>query len=355
MNALYILTTLWRHLATGLARFRCARRMASASCCRSIGLIDKHHDAGDNDRPGQVFPIELRDCDRLVLSMQMQNTQSALMLCLLWWSFHPHAACVWKVAARGGVLSGTRPSAMDTFNDALMRAKCVRASLEHRGDVRCSKVTFRSELFFLQGSWVVNFQPFVAAAIYEWFAGSAGAVVFDSSAGWGGRMLGAVLARNVCAHIACEPSTKTFLGLRQMQEMLRPHSLDIQLHQAGSEDFALEPNSVDFAFTSPPYFLLELYADEGSQAHIKYPTYPQWRQGFLKPTIRNNLRALKPGGNLLINIANNKMFLDIGIDLESDTCDIARELGAVQQDTVRMLKPDGPIDRWEPIFVFRRV
>ena len=55
MNALYILTTLWRHLATGLARFRCARRMASASCCRSIGLIDKHHDAGDNDRPGQVF------------------------------------------------------------------------------------------------------------------------------------------------------------------------------------------------------------------------------------------------------------------------------------------------------------
>ncbi len=84
MNALYILTTLWRHLATGFARFRCARRMASASCCRSTGLIDKHHDAGANDRPGQVFPIELRDCDRLVLSMQMQDTQSALMLCLLW-------------------------------------------------------------------------------------------------------------------------------------------------------------------------------------------------------------------------------------------------------------------------------
>ena len=130
MNALYILTTLWRHLATGLARFRCARRMASASCCRSIGLIDKHHDTGDNDRPGQVFPIELRDCDRLVLSMQMQDTQSALMLCLLWsTALSPWKCLVNRLGTSVPVCYGHAPPAARRC-DTLRRRKAIFAAAQ---------------------------------------------------------------------------------------------------------------------------------------------------------------------------------------------------------------------------------
>ena len=48
-----------------------------------------------------------------------------------------------------------------------------------------------------------------------------GAVVYDSSAGWGGRMLGAYLNHRVKRYIACEPYTKTYAGLLEMKQLLR--------------------------------------------------------------------------------------------------------------------------------------
>ena len=63
-------------------------------------------------------------------------------------------------------------------------------------------------------------------------------------------------------------------------------------------------NSVDFAFSSPPYFDLEVYSDEPTQCYNKFPKLEDWLEGFVRGTIRNIVHMLKPGKVYAINIAD---------------------------------------------------
>lgn len=292
-----------------------------------------------------------------LLHQEAHDTAAGNQLC---WSFQRHSADVRKTAASRGRMTRSRPSAMDTFNDLALRAKCVRSCAEYRGDFSISRFTLHGELHFLQGSWILNFQPRVAAAIYEAYAGVAsGAVVYDSSAGWGGRLLGALLAQNVGRYIGCEPSTKTYVGLEALRRFVlseKPATMDkqLELHNVGSEIFELASETVDVAFTSPPYFCLERYADEPTQSHIKFPSFPAWRDGFLQPTLAHTFNALKKGGACLVNISNNRDLLSCGADLEAATIRIAKDIGATHEATLRLLKLDGNADAGEPVFVLRK-
>ena len=62
-------------------------------------------------------------------------------------------------------------------------------------------------------------------------------------------------------YIACEPSSQTFAGLNRMKNDFNEHQecKDVQIIKSGSEIFVPEKESIDFCFTSPPYFNLELY------------------------------------------------------------------------------------------------
>ena len=216
----------------------------------------------------------------LMLRQEDHDTAPGNQLCF---SFHPHSFGVRKslaaVQADGAQRPRKpRPSSLDTYASPLYLAKCVRSAVEYRGDVAVSPMTLAGELRFLQGSWICNFQPAVAAAIYARYGGRGG-VVYDSSAGWGGRLLGARLA-GATKYIACEPSTATFAGLRALSA-LAAGPMAVELHCVGSESFIV-PEVVDVAFTSPPYFSLELYADEPTQSHIKFRTFEAWRLGFLQ-------------------------------------------------------------------------
>ena len=284
----------------------------------------------------------------------------------LCWSWQSHVAEVKKRLKSGE--SGN--SAMDTYKDRVLLAKCVRSSVEYGADPEVSRLTLNGELHFLRGSWILNFQPLVAAAIYRRYGAGDGSVpwptsdkritVYDSSAGWGGRMLGALLSPVVCKYITCEPSTKTFAGLQQMLDFIDSHTVrapedfEVELHCCGSEAFELPAESVDFALTSPPYFSLELYSDEPTQSHVKFPRFRSWVVGFLRPTLANTFRGLKAGSFCLINIADNQMQRDQGIYLEQATMTTATEQGFVHESTLRLLKADGSAEKWEPIFVFRK-
>lgn len=74
-----------------------------------------------------------------------------------------------------------------------------------------------------------------------------------------------------------------------MKEDLNLHysNKDVEIHKTGSEIFELEKESIDFCFTSPPYFNLELYSEEITQSHIKYSNTREWVNGFLKKTFQN--------------------------------------------------------------------
>ena len=226
-------------------------------------------------------------------------------------------------------------------------------------------------------------RPLVAAAIYRRFAPHTGAVVFDPCAGWGGRLLGAAMAGNVSTYIACEPSSATHAGLSKLATLLHDHwrrvsaassltadpgprpaavcTMNIDLMRRGAEETPLPPNSIDLVLTSPPYFNLELYtAGEASQSHVKFPTASWWERHFLGALMAHAFVALRPGCLALINVANNRMLLDGGLDLEAAVRRQAARAGFENERTLYMLKPSATADTHagtshsEPIFVFRK-
>jgi DNA modification methylase len=63
----------------------------------------------------------------------------------------------------------------------------------------------------------------------------------------------------------------------------------------------IEPNSIALSFWSPPYFV--------GREYEKGETYDTW-QAMLKKVIENHAIVLKPGGFLVINIADILCFKD---------------------------------------------
>ena len=85
----------------------------------------------------------------------------------------------------------------------------------------------------------------------------------------------------------------------------------------------IEANSVSLSFWSPPYFLGKEY-EEGE-------SYESW-QSMLKAVITEHFRILKPGGFLVINIADILSFEDkkmpkiMGLNPSNRKCAITREM-----------------------------
>jgi hypothetical protein len=123
---------------------------------------------------------------------------------------------------------------------------------------------------------VSNFRPTAAASVYHRLLPEGVGVVWDMSAGFGGRLLGALACDRVDKYMGTDPASHTIDGLREMAEELVPMAqrlgrrpLEVELHKVGSEDFVPERNSLDVAFSSPSYFGWEQYSNEPTQSHIQ--------------------------------------------------------------------------------------
>jgi hypothetical protein len=186
----------------------------------------------------------------------------------------------------------------------------------------------------------------------------AGGTVYDPSAGFGGRLLGAMICDRVHRYIGTDPSTASMYGCQQMAHELNYRGIPIQLVNCGSENFRPDPESIDLAFTSPPYFSTEQYSDEPTQSFSKFSSRDEWLHGFMARTLANCHFGLKPTGLLAINIANVKSYPR----LEDDFVAMATAHGWQQVRTLRLAlsmmmgtrQAGGDKFKYEPIFVFRR-
>ena len=193
----------------------------------------------------------------------------------------------------------------------------------------------RSMLRRYSGTQMVsNFRPTAAAAMYDIFVdkespleGTTAGTVWDPSMGYGGRLLGAIAAG--VNYIGTDPCIPTYDGLVQIQKDYAHKHLNYSLQRIGSETFIPEDESIDFVFTSPPYFGWEAYGDEPEQSSIKFDNSDLWKIEFLKKTIANAYHGLKPGKFLALNVANTKQYKTF----EEDTVDLAIEVGFKHTDT----------------------
>jgi len=231
----------------------------------------------------------------------------------------------------------------------------------------------------------VNFPSLTARWLYENYIDTESPQikykVYDSSMGWGGRMLGALCSDLPIHYIGTDVNMENKGCYESLGEFYNKHAggkNTYEIHYVGSEvihlnkDFQKHINSVDLVFTSPPYFDRELYSNDEEQSCTKFPKYEDWLDGFLHPTLKTCYEVLQPNRYCLINIADIKIEEKRFIPLEQDTIRSAIKLGFKFKGKIGMcmtrmvgLKPTNTKNYWvdtdknvsykiEPILIFRK-
>lgn len=196
-------------------------------------------------------------------------------------------------------------SASFKFNNEEYLKKCVRFALQCDGSAMPKSIMSGIRQAGVMPS---NFRPMNAKAIYEAYCPEGG-VIHDSSAGFGGRLTGALTSKKNFYYIATEPNSATYENLYRLGnaiEGVTGRKNSFKIIKQGSEVFRANPEIFDFGFSSPPYFFCEVYTDEPTQCYIKFPNIYEWVDGFVKATIDNEYYMLKHNRYYAINIADFK-------------------------------------------------
>lgn len=146
------------------------------------------------------------------------------------------------------------------------------------------------------------FYPYVAKYLYETYCKD-GDIIYDYSAGFGQRMLGALSTSKKIKYIGCDPWNKNIEALNKIVELLSTSIPDInervKLIQLGAENYI--PNeSISVAFSSPPYFDKELYINEPTQSYMN--GYNEFINTWWDKVCRNINTALKKDGVFILNM-----------------------------------------------------
>ena len=207
---------------------------------------------------------------------------------------------------------------------------------------------------------VVNFPPTTAKFLYEKYTEHIQKDViniYDPSAGWGGRILGAMSLPKRVHYIGTDPNMDNFISgpnitrYGYLADFYNNNCIDstndnfnkffesndnkntYDIYSLGSEiihlypDFQKYKGKLDFVFTSPPYFNRERYGDSDGQSYIQYPEYEDWKDNFLKPTLKTAVEYLANDRYLAWNIASIKIGKDEYLPLQEDSRKALEDLG----------------------------
>jgi uncharacterized protein YqgQ len=179
----------------------------------------------------------------------------------------------------------------------------------------------------------INFSALVSRYLYEKYLPKSGGIVWDPSAGWGGRLMGAICSNKNINYIGCDVNSNIFQSrsyerIGEFIEEELGRKSNYKVHQISStrfnetDDYKNNKGKVDLILTSPPYFNLEQYSTDKEQSYNLFPTYESWINGYIKQTFQIGYDLLKKGGVLLLNIADTKE-----LPLELDTLSVMETIG----------------------------
>lgn len=260
--------------------------------------------------------------------------------------FHPQ---MWEVKVNN------QPSPMELFLDLDKFTTAIYKRIKY-SDTKLQPYNIRKSLKVFGAQSVSNFRPTIAKYIYEMYG--KGGSVLDPCAGYGGRVLGA-LASNIQEYYGCDPDWEQITGNKYLVEKITSLYDNVKFPEcdfstAPFEDVGFVKESFDLIFTSPPYFDKEKYSNNPNQSYMRYPTYSQWRDGFLHTLILNSHTALKYGGYFALNVA--------GYQIIEDTLEMANPLFGepVVTKYMRLSKILGKGDKdkishkLEPIYIWQK-
>jgi len=222
-----------------------------------------------------------------------------------------------------------KKSIRDTFVSRKMLERVFKGILRISKRLRdiSLKDFFMVSAFSAGSQKLGNFMPIVAKTIYEKYCPEKNANILDISAGFGGRLVGAMSSKYHYSYTGVDPSTEAIEGLHKLIAFLgvenRAKVIKLPFEESDKE---LEDNNFDLCFTSPPYFGKEVYSNEGTQSCNRYKEIEEWRKGFLESSFKIVLKKLKRGKYMLINIADVRIRGKV-YPLEELTIDTAKKVG----------------------------
>lgn len=155
--------------------------------------------------------------------------------------------------------------------------------------------------------------------------------VLDPSAGWGDRLISALLCEKVDSYYGIDPNSALIPKYQKIVEKCKHIFCNtckredcimcgkkFTFFQGGSEDIASygeNRNNFDISFTSPPFFDREIYYDPDpesskNQSHEKYgndktkqieENYNNWEKKFLAPSLENTVKSVREEGLICID------------------------------------------------------
>ena len=180
------------------------------------------------------------------------------------------------------------------------------------------------EAFRLGAYVATQFKPKVAKYMYDRFNAK---TILDSSCGWGDRLAG-FYTSDAEVYVGCDPNPvvwETYIEQCMFYEKILGSSpkltrrenyfivkgyKEVIIFCEGSEHVVWPYLDYDLAFTSPPYFGTEKYAqgvNEEKQSWFKYPTHEKWLNDYLFKTLNNINNVIAETGVIAINIMDVKM------------------------------------------------
>lgn len=158
-----------------------------------------------------------------------------------------------------------------------------------------------SNQYRIAGASASDFPPMKARDIFRAYYN--GGRVLDPCHGWGGRLVGAMLA-DVEEYVGVDPSPDAHAGVSKIYEAFSVYQeTKVTLIQKPFEDCEWKDGEFDFALTCPPYFDVEKYSGEDTSTN-RYPKFEQWCKYFYEPLIVNTMNALKEDGVFAIIVGS---------------------------------------------------
>lgn len=200
-------------------------------------------------------------------------------------------------------------SPMDVFqNDDLLRKAIERALTlwpdRYGANASCLRLMLKT---FPDTASVYNYRPMIAKAVIGKY--SHDGPIVDFSAGYGGRLLGALALNR--SYIGIEPSCGQIAGFRRMMSVLSRlgftlPTVELSRGVAEVQMIGLSSKSADLVFSSPPFFNWERYSKSYNQSYRRFPQYEIWRRNFLESIVSESYRILSKGGHFALNVSNGK-------------------------------------------------
>jgi len=120
--------------------------------------------------------------------------------------------------------------------------------------------------------------------------------VYDYSAGFGARLLGAVSSGK--NYIGVDTNQKLVEELKLLSDWLTIIEPSLKLEIKNEDSSKFRPINIDLAYSCPPYGIQEKYPG------MKYKTESEWFESYMKPVINNCYNSLNENGKFVCHLGN---------------------------------------------------